>query len=143
MQLADLVEEDRAAVGRLELPDLELVGAGEGAALVAEQLALQEVTRHGGAVDLDERGRAPRREAWIARATMSFPVPVSPRSSTVMSTRAACWIVPQSSRIFGLCQRPISRRRRAVSESRPVGISSPARRLPEPLPGCCWKPSSS
>src|SRR2546425_11502129 len=54
MKVADLVEKDGAAVGRLELADLELVGAGEGASLVPEQLALQEFPRHGGAVDLDE-----------------------------------------------------------------------------------------
>src|SRR6266571_1519725 len=54
MKVADLVEEDGAAMGRLELADLELVGAGEGASLVTEQLALQQVPRHGGAVDLDE-----------------------------------------------------------------------------------------
>src|SRR5262245_6893909 len=54
MQIADLVEEDRAMVGRLELAELELMGAGERAALVTEQLALQELSGHGGAVDLHE-----------------------------------------------------------------------------------------
>src|SRR5207247_11477392 len=54
MKGADLVEEDGAAMGRLELADLELVGAGEGGSIVTEQLALQQVPRHGGAVDLDE-----------------------------------------------------------------------------------------
>src|SRR5204862_7272097 len=38
MKVADLVEEDGSAVSRLELADLELVGAGERAALVTEQL---------------------------------------------------------------------------------------------------------
>src|SRR5881396_4280530 len=57
MKVADLVEEDGAAMGRLELADLELVGAGEGASLVTEQLAFQELPRHGGAVDLDEGPR--------------------------------------------------------------------------------------
>src|SRR3972149_1952750 len=54
MQIADLIEEDGAAMGRLELADLELVGAREGPALVPEQLGFQEFPRHGGAVDLDE-----------------------------------------------------------------------------------------
>src|SRR2546426_7930864 len=54
MKVPDLVEEDGAAVGGLELADLELVGTREGASLVTEQLALQELPRHGGAVDLDE-----------------------------------------------------------------------------------------
>src|SRR2546430_4081023 len=54
MKVTDLVEEDRAAVGRLELADLELVGPGESASLVPEQLALQKLSGHRGAVDLDE-----------------------------------------------------------------------------------------
>ena len=41
--LADLVEHERALVGGLELADLPLGGAGEGAALVAEQFAGQAV----------------------------------------------------------------------------------------------------
>ena len=41
--LADLVEEERAAVGRARTGRASLrVGAGEGAALVAEQLALEQ-----------------------------------------------------------------------------------------------------
>src|SRR5687767_8708015 len=52
--LADLVEEDGAAVGELELAELALLGAGEGAALVAEELGLEELEGQGGAVDLDE-----------------------------------------------------------------------------------------
>ena len=36
------------------LPELALVGAGEGAALVAEELGLEELEGEGGAVDLDE-----------------------------------------------------------------------------------------
>src|SRR5688572_29127893 len=54
VKIPDLVEKDRAVVSCLELADLELVGTGEGASLVTEQLALQELPRHGGAVDLDE-----------------------------------------------------------------------------------------
>ncbi len=52
--VADLVQEDRPAVGRLELPVLLTDGAGEGALLVAEELALEEPLRNGGAVDGDE-----------------------------------------------------------------------------------------
>ena len=54
-QVADLVEEQRAFVGRLDLADGLLDRAGEGAALVAEQLAFQQVFRDGAAVDGDER----------------------------------------------------------------------------------------
>ena len=44
-ELANLVEEERAAVGHLEAARQSVRGAGEGAALVAEQLALQERSR--------------------------------------------------------------------------------------------------
>src|SRR5260221_308338 len=53
--LADFVEEERA-VGRLAKEPAPIAfGAGERAAHVAEELALEEVLRHGAAVDTDER----------------------------------------------------------------------------------------
>ena len=54
-QIADLVEEQRALIGALDLADGLLHRAGEGAALVAEQLAFQQVLRDRAAVDGDER----------------------------------------------------------------------------------------
>ena len=59
--LADLVEHDRAALGELELADACRAGAGERAALVAEQLAFEQVGRQRRAVDLHERLGPPRR----------------------------------------------------------------------------------
>ena len=53
--VADLVEEDRALVGQLELADLLLGRPGERALLVAEQLALDQLLGDRGAVHLDER----------------------------------------------------------------------------------------
>jgi hypothetical protein len=61
MQLADLVQEDGAAVGELEAAGLALVRAREGAALVAEELGFQQITRHRRAVDLHEGVAAPGR----------------------------------------------------------------------------------
>src|SRR6266446_3814485 len=52
--VADLVEEERPAVCQLEASDPLRDRAREGAALVAEQLALEKARRDGGAVDLDE-----------------------------------------------------------------------------------------
>src|SRR5262249_31392667 len=52
--VADLVEEDRAAVGGLQQALLLAVGSGEGPALVTEQLALEERVGDGGAVDRQE-----------------------------------------------------------------------------------------
>src|SRR5262245_36728010 len=61
--LADLVEEERAAIGRFEEADLALVGTGERSALVPEQLALEESFGQRGAVELDQRLVATRRLA--------------------------------------------------------------------------------
>src|SRR5262249_39801792 len=59
-EVADLVEEQRAAGGQLDPALLGPDGAGERAPLVAEQLALEQVGAEDGAVDGDERaGRAP------------------------------------------------------------------------------------
>src|SRR5437764_909463 len=59
-QLADLVDEERAAVGRLALAARARLGAGVGAALVAEELVLHQRRRNGRAVELDERPFAAR-----------------------------------------------------------------------------------
>ena len=56
--VADLVEEDRALVGLLELADLPIGGAGERALLVAEQLRLDQLVGDRRAVDLHERAVA-------------------------------------------------------------------------------------
>ena len=53
--LADLVEEERAAVRQLPGAEPALIGAGEGASLVAEHLALHQPGGNGRAVDGDER----------------------------------------------------------------------------------------
>ena len=57
-QLADLVEEDRAILGRFEAPAAQARGAGEGAALMTEELALVQARRERTAVDVDEWARA-------------------------------------------------------------------------------------
>ena len=66
-QVADFVEEDRAGVGHLEFAGAPLGRAGERAALVPEQLALEQAMRNRGAVDGDER-RAPSRRFEMNRA---------------------------------------------------------------------------
>src|SRR5262249_60322710 len=57
---ADLVEEDRAAVGGLEQARLRLAGVRERAALEAEHLRLEQGLGNRRAVDVDERPGAPR-----------------------------------------------------------------------------------
>ena len=56
--LADLVEEEHAAVGLLDAARLGADGAGERAALVAEQLRLEQLIGQRRAVDRDERPAA-------------------------------------------------------------------------------------
>src|SRR5208283_4613843 len=76
--LSDLVEEERAPRGGLDLPLHELARAGERAALVTEELALEERLRDGGAVDRHERPATtlgelvrPPREHLLARAALA------------------------------------------------------------------------
>ncbi len=57
--VADFVEEDRAAVRQLELAAAVGHRAGERAAHVTEQLALDQLLGNRGAIDLDERPGAP------------------------------------------------------------------------------------
>ena len=56
--LADLVEEQRAPMSGLELPRLPFGGAGKGALLVPEQLALEERFGQRRAVEADKRRTA-------------------------------------------------------------------------------------
>ncbi len=53
--LANLIEEDDAAVGELEAADALGDGAREGPFLMAEELAFHEARRQGAAVDLDKK----------------------------------------------------------------------------------------
>ena len=74
-QLADFVEEQRAAVGRLEQADLLLARAGEGAALMAEELGLDQLLGQGCAVDGDEGlggARDPHSEGRARRVPCRF-----------------------------------------------------------------------
>ena len=61
-QIADLVEKQRGQVRELEAADLPRQRAGVGAPLAAEQLALNEGRRDGGAIDADHHPGAPRAE---------------------------------------------------------------------------------
>src|SRR5438105_8677082 len=76
--LADLVEAHGAVLRQLELARLRRGGAGEGALLVTEQLALEQRLDDRGAVDADERlvGRAvavdDACDQLLARATVSL-----------------------------------------------------------------------
>ena len=87
-EVADLVEEERAAVGLDEESGAGAARVGEGAAGVAEELALEQRLGHGRAVDRDEGPALRRPRRWSARATSSLPVPLSPVMSTDASVSA-------------------------------------------------------
>src|SRR6185503_10984224 len=55
VDLADLIQEERAAVGEFESTEAPFVGAGEGASFVSEELALQGGGGEGSTMDGDER----------------------------------------------------------------------------------------
>src|SRR5262249_37926628 len=85
-QVADLVEEQGALIRALEAAGFLLRGARERAALVTEQLALDEVLGNRRAVELDERlPRAPRqamnrlRHQILARAVLAGEEPLGLR----------------------------------------------------------------
>ena len=59
-QLADFVEKDRAAVGDFEQADAMLVGAGERAFAMAEQLAFDQRLGQRAAIDRHKRHLGPR-----------------------------------------------------------------------------------
>ena len=77
-QLADLVQEERAAVGHLEQPDAMLVGPGERPLAMAEQLAFDQVLRQGAAIDRHQRHFRPQAlivqrpgDQFLARARLA------------------------------------------------------------------------
>ena len=104
-QLADLVEEERAAVGQLEAPGLLAVGAGEGAALVAEQLALEQRLGQRRAVERDEGAVGARAGVMDRRGrATSLPVPLSPVMSTVVAVAATFCAASMAATNFGIGQ---------------------------------------
>ena len=66
-QVADLVEEQRAAIGRLEPAGARLLGAGEGAGLVAEQLGIDQRLAESAAVHRDEGPLAAAHRVHVPR----------------------------------------------------------------------------
>ena len=83
--VADLVEEQRAALGLLEAALRALLRAGEGALLVAEQLALDQLAGDRGQLSATNGPCGAGPLSCRTRATSSLPVPDSPAIMTVRS----------------------------------------------------------
>src|SRR4029453_12618636 len=75
-------------MGKLKAPDPLRHRSGKSALLMAEQLTLQEPRRNRRAVELDEGTAGPGAVGLDGSAMRWFPVPVSPRISTVDSVGA-------------------------------------------------------
>ena len=88
VRLADLVEEQGAAVRLAEIPFLLLHGAGVGPAGGAEELRGHQRRRMAPRLTAMNGPLAGGPASCSAGATSSLPVPVSPRSSTPTSTSA-------------------------------------------------------
>ena len=91
------------------------VRAGEGAFLVAEEFALQQVLRNGIAVDGDERAVSCALRRWSACATISLPVPLSPRISTGAVVGATLRMKLKTDCICGLAPSMSSKTRAAAA----------------------------
>ena len=85
--VADLVQEQRAAVGELDEAGLASLGGRVRPLLVTEELAFDQLARNRRAVDRDQGPRRPL-AAWMAFANTSFPTPVSPTSRISALERA-------------------------------------------------------
>ena len=124
--LADLVEEERPAVGLLEEAALRGGRARERAPLVPEELTLEDRLGERRAVHRDERLVARGLFAWMARATSSLPVPLSPTMSTVAVVGATCATVLYTPSIAGAVPTICRRRRRARRADRPTPLGARA-----------------
>jgi hypothetical protein len=99
-QIGNLVEEQRAPVGRLEEAVAVLLGAGERALAVAEELRLHQVFRNRAAVDGDEGLRGP--PAGLVhqpRGQLLAADPDSPKMATGAMLRASRAIEARTSAI--------------------------------------------
>ena len=85
VHVADLVQQQRAAGGLAERAGTVGDRAGEGAADMAEQLLSRRAAGIAAQLTATNGPAARRPWRWIARATTSLPVPVSPVISTVAS----------------------------------------------------------
>ena len=104
-------------------PDLRGERAREGALHMAEQLAVDDVGRHALQSTMTSGPRARRLAAWIARATVSLPVPGSPMIRIGRRLRAALAATASAARNSGAAPTSCS------SESAGASFSETGRQL--------------
>ena len=114
----------------LEAADACARRAGERAALVAEELALAEIGSETAAQLTATNGSLARGEPrWMARATTSLPVPLSPRIRTVVLPTATSSAAASTSRIAALSAITSRRGRRVDVSPGRAGLAGVARGL--------------
>jgi hypothetical protein len=130
--LADLVEQQGAAVSGLDAAGLIAHRAGESTARVAEQLAGEQLLGQGRAVDGDERARGARAAGVERPRQHALARPFSPRSSTVASDArpAAGRRAPSASPARCCRDRSPAPRWRAPTAARPPAAPAAAARRP-------------
>jgi len=96
---ADLVKEQRAAVGQLKPADAVAQRAGEGAFGVTEEFALEQIGRDRRAIDADQRAVAAlavvvdgARHQFLAGAGLAVIRTVASVGATRSTCRSVCWI---------------------------------------------------
>src|SRR5690554_2309285 len=133
-QVADLVEEQGAAVGSLDPADLALMGAGEGALFMAEQLRLNQLLGNGAAVDRDEGPGSPQGLTVQGLGDQLFAGPAFTADQyRCVGGRDACDETLQMARLLAVAEdellRPrtaahVSRTQVAMPQARPRAIST-------------------
>src|SRR5438067_1426763 len=74
-ELANLIQENRAAIRQLEQPDFALLRVGERALLVTEQLRIEKSRRQAGTIDFDEGSIRAGREVMNDASDPAFARP--------------------------------------------------------------------
>ena len=127
-KVADFVEEQRSPIRLFELAGSRFLGVGKSAALVAEELRLDEGRGNGAAVDRDEWPGTARAALVNRPRDEFFPVPDSPRIRTVASLSARRVMMRNTSCIARLIPTMLSNPYRADSSRRSSSTSRDRRR---------------
>ena len=86
--VANLIQEDGAAVGLFEFPLSLFDGRGKGSLFMSEKLTFNQFGGYGSTVDLDKRSSGTWLFSCRERATSSLPVPLDPVIITLASVGA-------------------------------------------------------
>ena len=122
---ADLIEQQRSGIGLNKLAHLRRKSPREGALLVSEQFAVDDVGRESPCSRARASGPLARRlAAWIARATVSLPVPGSPMIRIGNRLRAPLAATASDARNCGAA--PTSCSSESGASFSETGASSPA-----------------